>query len=171
MTEEPLLVVVADTSVLINFLHMRRLDMLGASVGIRALVPADVIAELEDPTQRDAIESGLRDSELFAAGDLTTTELEAYARLHATLGAGESAALAVAHSRGAHVACDERRGFLREANALLGPGRVVNTPGLILNAIHLGRLGVDEADELKAFLETRRFKMRFESFAQLVATK
>ena len=168
MITEPLLVVVADTSVLINFVHMRRLDMLGPAVGLRAVVPVEVIHELTDPLQRDAVGAALRSDELFVAGDLSMAELEVYTRLHATLGAGESAALAVAHGRGAHVACDERRAFLRQATALLGTGRVVNTPGLMLNAISSGTLTVADADELKILLEKHRFKMSFDSFARVV---
>jgi hypothetical protein len=57
--------------------------------------------------------------------------------------------------------------FLREAEARLGLGRVVNTPGLLLMAIKAGRMSVTEADQVKAVLEANRFKMKFGSFGDL----
>jgi predicted nucleic acid-binding protein len=84
---------------------------------------------------------------------------------------GEASSLALAATKGYLVASDERRAFLREANTRLGPGRIVDTPGLILLAIRAGTLTIAQADQLKAVLEANRFKMRFRSFADLVQTK
>ena len=168
MNDEPEILVIADTSVLINFVHASRLDLLGAPLGLRVLVPIEVLAELVDPTQRALVDQSLATAGLAEAGPMSPDELAEYARLRATLGAGESAALAIARWRGAVVACDEKRAFLRTAASLLGPGRVANTPGLLLCAIHRGLLTLAEADHLKGVLEGHRFKMNFSSFADLV---
>ncbi|HEV2843795.1 MAG TPA: hypothetical protein VG477_03035, partial [Thermoanaerobaculia bacterium] len=69
---------------------------------------------------------------------------------------------------GALLASDEKRVFRREAEARLGPGRLLNTPGLLLLAIRRGILTVGEADELKHHLEARQFKMTFGSFRALL---
>ena len=81
---------------------------------------------------------------------------------------GEAACIARAVRRGALVASDEKRAFRREAEARLGPGRVLNTPGLLLLGIRRGILTVDEADEMKQTLERLRFRMMFESCRELL---
>jgi predicted nucleic acid-binding protein len=85
------------------------------------------------------------------------------------MGRGEAASLALAVSLGqSYVASDERRVFLREARMRLGEGRIIDTPGLLLLAIRRGTLTLDDADRAKATLETQRFTMRFDSFADLI---
>jgi hypothetical protein len=76
--------------------------------------------------------------------------------------------LALAARSSALVASDEKRQFLREAQRRLGPGRILNTPGLFLLAIRRGALTVEEADAAKAVLERHRFQMTFKSFRELV---
>jgi hypothetical protein len=65
------------------------------------------------------------------------------------------------------VASDEGGAFRREADARLGTGRIINTPGLFLMAIRAGILSVEQADEAKEILERHRFRMRFRSFREL----
>jgi len=50
----------------------------------------------------------------------------------------------------------------------LGQGRIINTAGILLKAIRLNVLNVDEADEAKTFLAQRRFTMKFASFRDLL---
>jgi hypothetical protein len=76
--------------------------------------------------------------------------------------------LALAQQRGWRVASDEGGAFRREAEQRLGPGRLVNTPGLLLSAIRAGVLTVEEADQAKAVLEQHRFRVRFKSFRSLL---
>jgi hypothetical protein len=52
--------------------------------------------------------------------------------------------------------------------ARLGKGNTLTTPGLLLVAIRDGLLTVEEADAMKAKLETRRFTMPFQSFREFV---
>jgi len=89
-------------------------------------------------------------------------------KLKLVLGKGEAACLAMAQHRGWVVACDERRAFLREARRRVGETRLLNTPGLILLAIRQSKMTVEEADEAKKVLETRRFRMKFRSFGDLL---
>ena len=63
MDSAPGLVVLTDTSVLINFLHLDRLDLLGKLPGYEFQVPDHVVEEIRDPV-----------------------EIESYARFHRTLG-------------------------------------------------------------------------------------
>jgi hypothetical protein len=50
----------------------------------------------------------------------------------------------------------------------LGKDRIINTAGILLKAIRLNVLNVDEADEAKTLLEQRRFTMKFTSFRDLL---
>lgn len=168
----PSRVVVTDASVLINLMHVDRLDLLGALAGYDFVVPPEVEAEVTVPAQAQALARG------FGAGhigrirfsDADTTELEVYAELVQVIGKGEAACLALAQIRGWYVASDERRRFLRLARERIGEGRVLNTPGIFVLAIRAGLLTVEDADQDKGVLERYRFKMRFASFRDVLGT-
>ena len=168
MTDPPSVVVVTDANVLINLIHTRRLAILGELPGLRFVVPDDVVAEVTDEDQR------LRLTEAMAAGTLTScsltdiAELSVFAELRPVLGAGEAACLAAAQARGWHIASDEQRRFAREVLARLGEGRLLTTPINYVRAIQAGLLSVAEADADKTLLASRRFVMRFASFADLL---
>ncbi len=164
-------VVVTDTNVVINFVHVGLLSHLPRLVGLSFVVTDVVYQEVRLPGQRAALDAAL------AAGTWTReslVELDAIAlqaALMPIMDPGEASSLALAVTKNHLVASDERRAFLREARARLGPGRVVDTPGLILLAIRARNLTVVEADQIKAALEANRFRMRFRSFADLVDPK
>jgi hypothetical protein len=44
----------------------------------------------------------------------------------------------------------------------------MTTPGILLLAIRAGVISLEEADTIKAFLETRRFRMNFTSFKDVL---
>jgi hypothetical protein len=50
----------------------------------------------------------------------------------------------------------------------LGPGRLLNTPGIFTYAITSGVITVEAADQAKALLEQRRFIMSFSSFCDVL---
>lgn len=161
-------VVITDTSILINLSHTGHLRLLGATPGYRFLVSDEVMAEIIDPLQRSSVEEAITAALLERTSIQSTDELSAYAELRQVLGSGESACLALAMTRRWLVACDEKRVFLREAQARLGAGRIVNTPGLYILWIRSGILSVEDADAAKQILEANRFKMNFPTFRDLV---
>ena len=128
----------------------------------------EVLAEIQDPAQREMVDTVILNGFLALTRIETTSELAFYAEFTRTLGAGESACLAVASNRGWLIACDERRVFLREALARIGKDRLINTPGLYLLWIRCGLLTVAEADAAKLTLKGRRFKIVFSSYGNLV---
>jgi len=166
-------IVLADTSVLINLAVVDRLDLLGALRGFRFLVPDEVVGEVLRPHPRELLERAL------GAGHIETTRLEEigviahFGRLRRDLGLGrgEAACLALAHARGWMVASDEKRAFRREARALLGNGRLLNTPGLFILGIRHKYWTTADADRAKEVLERNRFRMRFGSFRELMRRK
>lgn len=136
----------------------------------RFQVPAEVVEEVRRPYHRELLDRAL------GAGHLETTSLEEIAvidrfrqlRRDLGLGRGEAACLALAHARGWMVASDEKRVFRREACALLGEGRLLNTPGLFVLGIRQRYWTASEADQAKGVLERNRFRMRFRSFRDLM---
>ena len=161
-------VVVTDANILINLIHIGRLSILGALAQFEFVVPDEVVAEILNEEQAAALRAAIDASHLASVGFQDTEELTAFAALASFLGKGESACLALAQQRGWWVASDEGGAFRREAQQRLGPGRLINTPGLLLSAIRAGILTVDEADQAKAVLEQHRFRVRFKSFRDLL---
>ena len=163
----PARVVVVDASVLINFIHVDRLDILGRLSGFEFVVPEQVVAEVSDPDQAPKLADALQAGHLQKEPSVAPLELEIFAELRQIMGRGEAACLAMAQTRQWLIACDERGVFLRQAQAQLGADRIMNTPGILLLAIRQGILAVEEADHLKDILEHHRFKMNFVSFREI----
>lgn len=161
-------IVITDTSILINLSHTGHVALLGKVVGLRFVVPDEVVAEITEPEQLRTLEAALADGSLSRESIASPDELAIFAELSQTLGSGESACLALASSRGWLVACDEKRVFLREARSRLGEGRILNTPGLYVLWIRAGVLSVEAADAAKAILDANRYKMRFASFRDVI---
>ncbi len=161
-------VVATDANILINLIHIGRLSILGSLAQFEFVVPDEVVAEILNEEQSAALRAAIDASHLARVGFQDTEELSAFAALASFLGKGESACLALAQQRGWWVASDEGGAFRREAQQRLGPGRLVNTPGLLLSAIRAGVLTVEEADQAKAVLEQHRFRVTFKSFRDLL---
>lgn len=166
-----IVVVVADANVLINLFHASLLSLLDELPGYAFVVTPEVDVEVTVPDQRRAVD------EMFVRGKVrresleSTAELSVFAELRQLLGLGEASCLAIAQCRGWCLASDERRALLREANARLGLGKILTTPGLMVLAIRAGLMDVDAADIAKGVLERHRFTMRFRSFAEVITTK
>jgi len=160
-------VIVCDACVLINFLIIDRLDLLSRNARFCFVVTEHVTGEITDPVQSAALRVALQKVEIEQV-DLTDPEgLVLFAELRKTLGKGESAAIALAARRGWAVATDDSQ-TRREIERRLGKGRLLTTPGILVEAIHSEALTVEGADEIKARLEAHRFRMNFGSFAEIV---
>jgi predicted nucleic acid-binding protein len=165
---ERIVIVVTDSNVLINLAHINRLDLLDRLPPFSFVVPQEVVKEITNVTQSELVLGAINSGSLKEVQLDSIPELRIYAQLVRTLGSGEAACLALAESRGWLIASDEKRKFYREAMVRLGQDRIINTAGILLKAIRLNVLNVDEADEAKIFLEQRRFTMKFASFRDLL---
>lgn len=168
VAEEANIVVVTDANVMINFIHIGRLDLLAKLPGMRFVVPEDAVAEITDAAQATDLRAALEKGRLDEVRMTDAEEIRRYAELAATLGRGESACPAMAEARGWTVASDERRAFRRTAVARIGEQRLLTTPALMVHAIQAGLATVAEADQWKDLLEQRRFRMKFISFGELL---
>ncbi|HEY0556610.1 MAG TPA: hypothetical protein VGG20_20310 [Thermoanaerobaculia bacterium] len=158
--------VLVDANILFNFAFVERLNLLGAFPDLDFRAPVEVLAEVVSEQER--VQESLRLGHVGEATFSEVAELALFVELRRSLGMGEAACLALAVHRGALVASDEKRAFRREAETRLGPGRILNTPGLLLLSIRRGLLTVEEADEIKNTLESKRFRMKFRSFKELL---
>ena len=164
----PIRVVVTDTNILINLIHVGFLDLLSKLPAYTFVVPEEVVKEVSDPRQRQALEEALSCGVLQVVQLTDPAELTAYAQLITFLGNGEAACLSFAEYRNWLIASDEKKKFRREALARLGSARMLNTPGILILAIKAGLLTIEEADNAKAVLQTHRFAMSFNSFRDVL---
>lgn len=160
--------VVCDTSVLLNFLVLDRIDLLAEHPRYRFHLPEEVRLEVAVPLEAERLERCLREGAIEILRLQTIEDLTRFAELDRVLGRGEAAAIAAAAARRWLVAIDERGRALRAARECVGATRIVNTPGILLASIRAGDLEIAQADKLKAELETKRFRMRFGSFRELL---
>ena len=167
-TNAETIVVVTDANVLINLLRIGQLPLLGKLDAYRFLVPEEVVAEVTDPDQREALSSALAAGYLRQAVVDTMESLALFAELRDVMGRGEAACLALAATTGCHIASDEKKRFRRRAVELIGEERIVRTEGILLEAIRQGRISVAEADEFKEALAANRYSMPFQSFSDLL---
>jgi predicted nucleic acid-binding protein len=160
-------IVAADANILINFIHLQRVDLLGYLTEYDFVIPQEVRGEITDPGQRAAVRGAIDAGilRLVVIEDVQTLRL--FAELTGLMGRGEAACLSLAITQDWLIASDEKRRFRREALARLGTGRLINTPGLLLLSIRAGLITIEEADAMKALLEQRRFRMKFASFRDL----
>jgi predicted nucleic acid-binding protein len=161
-------VVVTDTNILINLIHTGLLDLLAKVDPYAFVLPEEVLKEVSDPGQSEALQSAISSGVLEVVQLTHPAELTLYAELLQTLGIGEAACLSLAECRQWLIASDEKKKFQQEAITRLGPGRILNTPGILVLAITAGILTVEDADHAKAVLEQNRFVMSFVSFRDVL---
>ncbi len=163
----PTRIVVTDTNVLINLIHVDRLGLLGALSGYEFVVPPEVESEVITPSQTKALARAFDAGHLHRHPLVSASELTLYASHVQTVGRGEASCLAMAEVHGWSVASDERRRFKTLAAQRLGNGRILNTPGLYVLAVRSNLITVEEADRDKSVLEKNSFVMRFSSFGDV----
>jgi len=161
-------IVVTDANVLINFLHMQRLDLLGSLPGYRFVVPEHVVREILRPEQGTMLAQAFDDGTLGRMSIKDLGAMALFAELVHVMGKGEASCIALAATNGWFVACDERGLVRRVTNEKLGEGRLLNTAGILVLAIRAGLLSIEEADRLKGILARHRFKLKFKSFREVV---
>ena len=162
------IVVIVDTSCLINFLIVDRMDLFGALSGYAFVVPNHVVAEVTDATERTRLAAAMTAGVVTEIEITDLAEIELYVALRRILGDGESACLAVAATRGWVMAADEKGRLRREVYERLGEASLVNTPGILVSAIQEGILTADGAETLRAVLVKNRFVMDIPPFVELV---
>lgn len=162
------LLVVADSSFLINFLVLDRMDILGELAQFRLHVLNHVRAEIRYENQRARLQAAV-DSGIMTEIEITDpSEILMYAEFRQFLGDGESASLAVAVSRRWVIAADEKGRFRRELFGRLGENYLLDTAGALVTAIKAGAISVELAEALRAQLRGNRFEMDPRPFDEMI---
>lgn len=161
-------IVVTDANVLINLMHVSRLGLLAKIPNHEFVVPEHVREEITIPEQRATLDAAVSDGWLKVEVISDLGAITMFTELIAHVGRGEAACIAIAAKEGWHIASDEKKRFLREAEARVGVGRVITTVDVFVLAIKAGLLTIEDADADKLTLDGRRFKVSFASYRELV---
>ena len=163
-------VVVADASVLINFLRVERTDLI-ARHSLDFTVTDHVADEVTNdyPSQQEVLMSAIDAGFISQVSIRSPEELALFGLLSASgrLGAGECSAIAMAVHRRHILAIDDLQAtkHARRADQTL---RVLTTQDLMVSMIDEGLLDVVEADGIKIEWALRhRFHLKLNSFKEL----
>ena len=161
-------IVVTDANVLINLMHVSRLGVLGTIPAHEFVVPDHVREEITNSEQRAILERAIGDGWLKVEAITDLDAIAVFTELITHIGRGEAACIAIAARSGWSLASDEKGRFRREAEARVGRARILGTVEVFVLAIKAGLLTIEDADADKLVLESRRFKVSFKSFRELV---
>ena len=172
MTQEKTEWAVLDTSVLINFLAVDRVDLLARHPAYHFFVTEhvrkEVTAHYDEEVNR--LNAALASNTLEEIRVEAIEELALFAQLtkEPRLGLGECAAIAAAVHRGYVLAIDDK--VARRAALALSPAlTVLDTQSLMLSLIRAGVLSIEDADAIKAEWETEHsFVLKIKSFGDLL---
>lgn len=169
------MLLIADTSVLINFLKVDRMYLVGKHEP-HCAITEHVLQEVGGsyPQQQELLKTALKDGHLDVISVSEEAEVELFAKLqrNGRLGSGECSAIAVAIRRGYALGMDDRLA-IREAHTCAAAENTIvdvyRTQDIILRLIRAGSLTVEQADFLLAAWRTQhRFVLSFRSFAELL---
>jgi len=168
------MLLIADTSVLINFLNVDRMALIGRHQP-RCAITEHVLDEVNGsyPEQQERLQAALRDGhlELIAVTDDAEVELFADLQTDGRLGAGECSAIAVALKRGYALAIDDRLAIRRartRAQADAVPLDIFGTRDIIVRLIQADHMSVEQADILIVqWRSQHRFELGIRSFADM----
>lgn len=166
---------VADTTVLINFLRVDRMDLVGTHPD-SFIVTEQVMGELADFGQQRAYATALSAGHLTEMWIADQAEIETQTidqLMHTTsLGVGERSAIAVALHRGYRLATDDRRAInhaMREAEREGTLISIVRTQDIVVELIECGALSLEEADAMRdEWARNHRFALKIASFRELM---
>jgi predicted nucleic acid-binding protein len=159
-------VVITDTNVLINFMHIGQVALLGELPAYKVGLPTEVLHELTDIRQRTCIDAAIEADKIHLVVVEAIDAVALFGDLRDLMGRGEAACLALAATSGCYLASDEKKRFRSTAIELIGEERILRTEDLLLEAIRCDRITVAQADEYKAILVRNRYAMPFASFAE-----
>lgn len=164
-------VVITDTSVLVNFLCIDRMDLI-ARHSHRFMITGHVMEEITDhyPEQHARLNAALANGTLEVVTVSGDAALDLFRMLSETrrLGAGESAAIACAIANNYAIAIDDRAAA-NQARQLKSDLVVLCTQDIMVHLIRLGVIDLTEADGLKdTWAEQHRFRLAIGSFAELL---
>lgn len=169
--EDSSFIVIADTSVLINFLAINRMDLIKRH-SCRFLITDHVSREVTEHYQEQfsRLKDALEQSILEEISVTHQEEVGTFAKLTAQeiLGNGECACIAVAAHRGYTLAIDDKKA-IKQARLSFPEINIVTTEGLMVSMIKAGLITVSEADTIKdEWALSHKFTLKIHSFGALI---
>ena len=167
-------IVVGDTSVLINFLRIDRMDLIVRHPR-RFLVTDHVEAEIAEayPDQQARYAAAVAARQMDVCSVTDPDEVELFLRLRPgnKLGAGECSAIAVAMKRQHALAIDDNKAVktaIREVGMVV---EIIRTADVMVALIQAGSVNLAEADAIKSDWEqNHRFRIKAASFSELLVS-
>lgn len=164
--------VLVDTSVLVNFLNVDRLDLLANHPDFVFLITNHVRKEITEhyAEQVQRLEEGISSGAVKEIAVTSIAELNLFAQLSQVgrLGAGECAVIAAATVQGILVAIDDKRAS-KTALKHCPRQNVLDTVDLMVSLIRAGLIDVPTADAIKQVWESSfRFRLTFQSFSERI---
>lgn len=158
-----------DTSVLINFININRLDLLGLFQGT-FFITNHVISEItnEFSEQQKVLNNAIDTKILDVITVDRPNELTLYNELIKTgrLGSGECSAIACAIERNYSLAMEDKRAC-KQAKIMAPNIQILKTQDIITSLITQGIINLEEADNIKETWEHKfKFKLSFSSFKE-----
>jgi predicted nucleic acid-binding protein len=165
-------IVVADTSVLINFLRIDRMDLF-VRYPCRFLVTDHVASELAEayPDQQARYAAAIAAGQMDVCSVTDPGEVELFLRLRPgdRLGAGECSAIAVAMKRQHGLAIDDHKAVKTALREVGMDVEIIGTADIMVALIRAGSLDLVDADAIKDDWEqNHRFRIKVASFADLL---
>lgn len=164
-------IIIADTSVLINFLNVDRLDLL-TKYAEHLYISEHVLEEITGCyiSQKQKLHNAIKNNTLSIIVVNQIDELILFTKLHESgrLGAGECSAIACAICRNYTLAMDDVRAR-KQAEKMSQNVRIINTQAIMLSLITQKKLTIAEADQLKnEWRDKHKFLLKFASFDELI---
>ena len=166
--------IVIEASTLINFLRIGRVDLLARLSAYRFILTDNVEAEIiptDYPVEHANLVAAIGAGHLHIVALSDPAEIAVYAVMQAlrVLGDGECSSIAAAHARGLVLAMDDGPA-LKKLAAHYPTVKLLDTVGLMVEALRSGLLTVAEADAIKAdWHNNHRFKKpNLKSFSELL---
>lgn len=166
-TPERDLIIIADANILINFIRINALYLLENLSGKQFGMTPAVYEEILPGRGRERADESIQKGAIKVFRVDTMGALTLFYRYTDTLGVGEASCLALVKEQGWVLATDDRQ-CRTLARREIGTSRITCTVYLIKDAIESGLLTIDEADQLLVLLEQENFKVRFNSFKEVM---
>lgn len=168
-------IIIADTSVLINFLRIDRMDLIAAHPA--AFVATEHVAvEISDsyPEQQARYRAALEAGFIAEQRVDDPAEVELFLKLRRTprLGTGECSAISVALNRGHRLAIDDNRAInraLHEAGLVKRSISIIRTQDIFADVVRNGALSILAADAILHNLATEhRFRTKISTIRDIL---
>lgn len=164
-------IVIADTSVLINFLVVNRMDLIKRH-SCRFLITNHVSREITEHYQEQfsRLQEALKQGILEEIPVTYQEEVETFAKLTEleSLGSGECACIAVAIHRGYTLAIDDKKA-IKQARLSCPTISIATTEDLMVSMIKAELITANEADTIKdEWALSHKFKLKISSFSELL---